>query len=76
MERVRTIAIIRAVSVTTVEKVRKNMKTKTIFEDEFTLVKAVWLNGKFLYTVTYTRDVDGICCKTIRVYADGKIEIQ
>ena len=52
------------------------MLSKTIFEDENTLVKEVWFNKKFLYTVTYKKDKDGYCEKMIRVYADGTVEIQ
>lgn len=52
------------------------MKTRKIFEDEKTVVKAVWVNGKFLYTVTYTKYEDGFCNKMIRVYADGTVEVQ
>ena len=52
------------------------MKTRVIFNDDKTLVKDVWVNDKFLYTVTYTKDEEGFCNKMIRVYADGTVEIQ
>ena len=52
------------------------MKTRVIFNDDKTLVKDVWINDKFLYTVTYTKDEEGFCNKMIRVYADGTVEIQ
>lgn len=52
------------------------MKIKTIFKDNKTLVKEVWINGRFLYTVTYIKDAEGLCNKMIRVYRNGKVEIQ
>ena len=52
------------------------MKISVIFNDDKIIVKKVWVNGKFLYTVTYTKDEEGFCNKMIRVYVDGTVEIQ
>ena len=52
------------------------MRIRVIFNDNKTIVKEVWVHGKFLYTVTYTKDEEGFCNKMIRVYADGTVEIQ
>lgn len=52
------------------------MKTRVIFNDDKTIVKEVWVNDKFLYTLTYTMDKEGFCNRMIRVYRDGTVEIQ
>lgn len=52
------------------------MKIDTIYKDIQRVVKAVWVNDKLLYTVTYTKDEEGFCNKMIRVYTDGTVEIQ
>ena len=65
----------RAVAKSTAESEDK-MKIDTIYKDSQRVVKAVWVNDKLLYTVTYTKDEEGFCNKMIRVYTDGTVEIQ
>ena len=52
------------------------MKSNIIYQDKTTVVKEVWVAGKFMYTVTYKLDEDGCVNKMIRVYKDGSVEIQ
>lgn len=37
------------------------------------IVKAVWYNGKFLYTRTYFLDEDGLCESSVTVFENGKV---
>ena len=52
------------------------METKIIYKGSDCSVKAVFVRGKFLYTVTYFYDTEGYVKKTIRVYNDGTVDEQ
>ena len=52
------------------------MEIKIITKDEHKTVKAVFLNNRFMYTVTYIYDDEGYVDKMIRVYADGTVDVQ
>lgn len=49
------------------------MEIKKIFEDDKRVIKAVWLHGKFFYTVTYILDKEGYVEKMVRVFSDGTV---
>lgn len=52
------------------------MKIELIYKDKETVVKRVDYMGKFLYTVTYKLNEEGLCWKQIKVYADGSVDVQ
>lgn len=52
------------------------METKIIYEGSDCSVKAVFVNGKFLYTVTYFYDEEGCVKNMIRVFHDGTVDEQ
>ena len=52
------------------------MKITTIYEDKETVVKRVDYMDKFLYTVTYKMNEEGLCVKAIKVFYDGTTDIQ
>ena len=49
------------------------MKIETIYEDDKKVVKAVWYDGKFLYTKTYFLDEDGLCESSVTVFENGGV---
>ena len=51
------------------------MKIQTIYKDDTKVVKAVWYDGKFLYTRTYFLDEDGLCESSITVFENGNVTI-
>ncbi len=52
------------------------MRIETLFRDEYTTVKNVYLHGEFFYRVVYIFDNDGNCELMTRTYKNGTIEIQ
>ena len=52
------------------------MNIELIYEDKNTTVKRVDYMGKFLYTVTYILNEEGLCIRKITVFADGTVDIQ
>lgn len=52
------------------------MRTETLYRDEYTEVKNVYLHGEFFYRVVYNFDKDGYCEKMVRTYRDGTVEVQ
>ena len=56
------------------------MEIRTIYRDEYSLVKAVWYRGEFLYTKTYIlqKEEEGkpYVEKMITVFKDGTVDIQ
>lgn len=52
------------------------MDITIIYEDITTQVKRVDYMGKFLYTVTYITNREGLCVKEVKVFADGTVDVQ
>lgn len=50
------------------------MEIKTIYEDDKTIVEAVFLGGRFLFTVTYYLDQNDSKEHRVRVWNDGTVQ--